>query len=746
MQNYKHLTVDLNNCYKEPIHIIGLIQPHGFLTVLNKSTLQIEQVSENAAQFLDTDPADLLGNSYKSLCFEDEARHLENQLLHNTNVNPKLIYLKGSPFFGFLYESLDKLILECEPYAPQREEEHLRHNCQLSKLQSDLNTRNSQSELANLIAEFVQSVLDYDRVMVYVFDQDWNGEVIAEKAKVGAHSYLHHHFPASDIPAPARDLLHKKPIRQIPDVLARAVEIVPYNNPTTGAPTNIIKSELRNPSEIHLEYLHNMGVSATLSVSIVVNEKLWGLITCHHNSSVFIDYWKRAMCSLAAKAYANAILSIQEKRDFQSFEEQKAVERALIEQVYRCGDIGKGLFEEELNLLQLTECTGAAMYLNGHLTLFRATPSEEQVMELIKWLSDIDSAFVFHTKELSRDFEPATSYRKTASGLLALEISRYNREYLLLFKPEIKEARIWAGNPDKLVIGEDQKIHPRKSFAKWEEVVKGKSLPWTQNELEISQLLLKDLIATKLQIQAAQLQRLNNNLLVTAEDLKGKNRRLEDFAHIIAHNLRSPMNNISGLYSVYQTSPTQETAVEVMERINTMTANMLETIEDLHAILRTTNDHGLPEQGEVALAEVIEKEAQNLASVIEETQAQVHIELSAPTVTVPKVYMESIVHNLFSNALKYRTENRSPIISIKSWVSNNLFHLSVADNGLGMDLNKVGNKLFGLYKTFHRNKDSKGLGLYLTKMQVDALGGDIDVQSELGKGTTFTFSCPQTRD
>ncbi|QCR21398.1 GAF domain-containing protein [Pontibacter sp. SGAir0037] len=737
MQNYKNITVDLTNCDKEPIHIIGRVQPHGFLMVLHKTTLTIEQVSENVGLYLESDVEDLLGKSLHAIISAEEMHTLERVFTSRIYMNPLLLHLRERAFFGFIYESADKYILECEPYSSDSDKVRLQQNCYYSHLQSELNNLSSQEELAKLITDYVQALLDYDRVMLYMFDQEWNGEVIAETVKPGVHSFLHHHFPASDIPAPARALLLRKHVRQIPDINAAAVDIVPYFNPTSGKPTNIIQSELRNPSEIHLEYLRNMQVGATLSVSIIVKGKLWGLITCHNLSPVFIDSWKREMCLLAAKALANMIPSIEETRDFNQFEAYKATEAKLIDQLYNTGEITRGLFESETNLLSLASCTGAAMFYAGKISLKGATPTAEQVQELIGWVTENATDSIFHTRELSRQFGQARPYKDVASGLLALEISKPHKEYILLFKPEIKETKIWAGKPDKVYTGDDMRIHPRKSFANWQEVVKGKSQPWSLNELDIAQLFLKDLQAFRLHSQAASLQRLNTELQETTDDLKQKNARLEDFAQIIAHNLRSPMNNIRGLYELYQITPDEETCGEVMDRVNTMAGNMLDTIQDLYDILHTTLNQNLA-QDEVLLEELVKKEIQNLTAVIAATEADIKLELQAPKLYIPKVYMESIVHNLLSNALKYSAADRKPVIQVKSSTENGLFIFSVEDNGLGLDLEKVGSKLFGLYKTFHVNKDSKGLGLYLTKLQVESLGGSILVNSTVDAGTKFT--------
>ncbi|MCC9165600.1 ATP-binding protein [Pontibacter harenae] len=736
MQNYKNLTVDLSNCDKEPIHIIGRIQPHGFMMILSSADLTVEQVSKNIGEYLEITPQGLIGHTPQLLCKQEEYKTLERQLKNAELHNPQLLVLQSKCFFGFVHASGNKLVVECETYVQVSDHQRFERSYRYSQFQTSLSEQDTLQKQANLVADFVQQILDYDRVMVYQYDQDWNGEVIAESKKPGIRSFLHHHFPASDIPAPARALLLQKHIRQIPDVLASAVDIAPYVNTATGNPTNILQSELRNPSEIHLEYLRNMNVMATLSFSIIVKGKLWGLITCHHHSPKLTNFWIRQTCGMAAKAFANAIPASQEKRDMQALHQYKKVEEELVNQVIESGNVIDGLIGQKCSLLDVTASNGAAIILQDKITCIGRTPEEHHIIELIEWLVEHNNDRIFFTRCLSEVIPQAAIYQPIASGLMALEISRYNKEYILFFKEELKETRVWAGNPEKTFSGEDKLIHPRKSFSKWEEVVKGKSEPWAVHEIEVAQILLKDIIAILLRNQASKLKELNKELHVSADELRRQNDKLKDFAHIISHNLRSPISNIRGLHAMYEAEPNEETRTEVMQMIAVVTGNMSATIDDLNTILRTSINHTNTTEV-VDLEEVIEKEKQNLNATLKETQAVIQTDLQVNEILLPKVYVESIFHNLLSNALKYRSETGKPIIEIKTWADEENFYLTVKDNGLGMDLEKVGNKLFGLYKTFHRNKDSKGLGLYLTKTQIESLGGKIEVESEPNKGATF---------
>lgn len=743
MQNYQDFKVDLSNCDKEPIHIIGKIQPHGFLMVIDVDTYLIEQISANLIDFVPNAASrEVLGSSIFEFLPQESRDWFESVFLTD---GCGIMELLGTKFYGFSHRSGDKVIVECEPYADPLQDEKLRQLEKLSLLKAQLNQLEDPVSMATLVAEELQEYLNYDRVNVIRFDRNWNSEVIGESLKGDSDAFMGHRFPASDIPQPARNLLLRKTIRQIPDVKGRAVDIIPYVNPSTGAPTDILRSELRNPSEIHLEYLNNMEVRSTISFSIIAKGKLWGLISCHNYEPVFIDAWRRGMSFLMAQSLASEITSTQKSADLNSLKQLTQQRLSIIEALEKHEDLAAGLKREKLNMLLAKEGNGAAILLNQQLYCYGSTPSEAEIRNMVDWLVLHNNEKFFCTRSLWKLFPEATGYKDKACGLLALEISKYNHEYLLFFKPEIPRVRIWAGNPEKPELKEGSYIHPRKSFEKWEEIVRGKSPKWSKNEMDVAKTFVKDLTAFQLRDQAASLKQLNFQLSKSSQSLEIKNNQLEDFSLIMAHNLRGPMNNILLLHEHYQNEPTEANAEFLLQKIPSIVENMITTMNDLNKVIDTRLEEELPVD-EVDLADLINREWENLQP--EEVQAVgVHLttDLQVPTVFLPKVYAESILHNFISNAIKYRSLKRQPQVEIRSWEDEEQVYLSVSDNGLGMDLDKVGDRLFGLYKTFHYHKQAKGMGLYLTKMQIEALGGKITVESEPDKGTMFTVSFPRSQ-
>jgi two-component system, chemotaxis family, sensor kinase Cph1 len=434
-----------------------------------------------------------------------------------------------------------------------------------------------------------------------------------------------------------------------------------------------------------------------------------------------------------AHIFISSIVAMQEHRDLQELAELRKREKSVAKQLLNSNQLYDELQKQSEALLSLTGATGMALQLGGRLYLAGTTPDEQALTELVNWLRGSVKEPQFHTRELSKVYPAAEAIRAVASGLLATEISKRDNEYLLFFKPEISEKRIWAGNPEKPMKQGQLHLHPRESFEHWAEQIRGKSLPWSLNEQDIAQTAVKSLISVVLSLQKSHLLALNDKLQQTTNLLQSKNDRLEDFTQIIAHNLRSPLSNMQGLSQMYKDEPEQ--GPKLMDMMGTVIQNMKTTLNELNMILES--ELRLPVSEAVYLPAVVEKELQNLQAVVLESGAQVELDLEVETLQVPRVYLESIAHNLMSNALKYRAPQREPRILIRSWQEEGCVCFSVTDNGLGLDMGKYGDKLFSLYKTFHGNKDAKGLGLYLTKIQAEALGGSVEVESEPNKFTTF---------
>lgn len=220
------------------------------------------------------------------------------------------------------------------------------------------------------------------------------------------------------------------------------------------------------------------------------------------------------------------------------------------------------------------------------------------------------------------------------------------------------------------------------------------------------------------------------------ESLARQNNQLEEFAHIASHNLRAPITNMLSLIKIRELDPSVSTQEFVWQNLGKTVRNLDETIIELNDVVKTSWELD-KQRKELHFQEVLERILNNIVDQIAKADAEFVIDLDLPTIFYPKIYLESILQNLVTNAIKYRSPDRSALVILKSWEENGRGFLSVEDNGLGIDLNMHGDKLFGLRKTFHSNQDARGVGLFITRAQIESLGGSISVESEVGRGTKF---------
>ncbi len=235
-----------------------------------------------------------------------------------------------------------------------------------------------------------------------------------------------------------------------------------------------------------------------------------------------------------------------------------------------------------------------------------------------------------------------------------------------------------------------------------------------------------------------ELLRSKQNLEALALNLQEQNRQLDEFAHIISHNLRSPIGNIKGLISLLSDNSSLAEYQQIFDKLKNVAHNLGETMNDLMETIKVKKEANV-ERTDVRFKEIFDKVVQSIEGDLIQCEAHLTYDFSeAPQVHYSKAYLESIFQNLLTNAIKYRYPERKPLIHAQTSLNDNTLMLTVSDNGQGIDLARYGDKLFGLHKTFHHHKDARGVGLFLVKTQVEALGGSITAESEPGVGTTFT--------
>lgn len=491
-QNY-----DSEFCGSIPLHLVNLIQPHGFLLVLDKEQLRIRQLSENAAQFLDTPLDDLLEQHLSKFLpaaqYEDLLQKLSNQ--YSQDKLPFTLTFsvqqKEVPFTALIHPEEAYVLLELEENKDASNQSFTGFYQQIRYITSLLKQANTKEEIAQRAAEELKKFSGFDRVLVYQFDPQWNGTVIGQAKEEDMSNFMGLRFPASDVPKQARDLYFKNPYRLIPTRDYKPLRLVPVINPLTQRFTDLSDSNLRSVAGVHLEYLANLNITASMSLPIIIENQLWGLISCHHKTAKNPSYEIRTAMELVT-TIISAQLASKEKESAITLQAQlRGLYVGLLEQLYNSTGFEQGLLSGEASIQKLLSLTGVAIVYEGETRTSGRTPGEQELKELVSWLRRNSTERIFVTNTLPRLYPHSKAYKDVASGLIALAINAEQGEYLLGFREEVLQTVNWGGDPNQAIQMEPdgKNYHPRNSFSIYQETVKYTSLPWMTGELEAAEAL-----------------------------------------------------------------------------------------------------------------------------------------------------------------------------------------------------------------------------------------------------------------
>ncbi len=494
--------------------------------------------------------------------------------------------------------------------------------------------------------------------MVYRFDRDGAGTVIAEARTADLEPFLGLHYPASDIPKQAKYLYTLNFLRLIPDATYEPVGLIPQLNPLTNKPLDMSRSVLRSVSPLHTEYLQNMGVAASMSISLLKNKQLWGLIACHHNRPKKVPYEIRTVCEFIGQIASFELAAREENQDFDYKMKLKSIQSQFVETISQAEDLTTGLTQNPQQLLDLVGAAGAALSFGEDITLIGDTPDREFIANMLPWLENqFTEEVIYDTNSLGQVYPAAEAYKAVASGLLALLISRVPKTFIIWFRPEVIQTVDWGGNPHKPVEIDEEgivRMSPRKSFAKWQETVHLKSLPWKACEIEAALELRSSIIGIVLR-KADELSQVN-------KELTRSNIELDAFAYIASHDLKEPLR---GIYNY--SSFLLEDYGEILDRagqdklhtLMRLTHRMEDLIESLlhYSRLGRAELQKCPVDLNTLVAGVLDV----IKASARDTQVQFKIPRPLPTVNCARTQVNELFTNLISNGIKYNQETEKII-------------------------------------------------------------------------------------
>jgi light-regulated signal transduction histidine kinase (bacteriophytochrome) len=520
---------DLTNCEREPIHLAGSVQPHGALLLMAEGSLQVLQASANTGALLGLAASDLLGQPISVLGGDVASRVAACLDTLGPDPMPLLAQLGGRGGKGgkqWLEGALHRapgggLVLELEPRnnaalastplegaaGPQNMAEAVRRFTSAASVQT----------LADTLAQVMRELIGYDRVMVYRFDADDHGQVIAEARDLRLDSLLGHHYPASDIPAQARALYLKNRVRMLVDVDYVPQTLQPALRPDIGQPLDMSMCQLRSMSPLHLQYLRNMGVTATLVASLVREGRLWGLIAAHHYSPRQLSAAARGAVDLLSEVASTRLAAIENYAHAQVALMVRRLEQRLIEATSTEGDWRLALLRNPRVLLQPLNATGAALFQEDEILTAGEAPSTPELRDLLRWVDaqpkGAAGETTFANSAVGKAHPPLASLTPTACGVLAVKLSTTRPDYLMWFRKEQLLNVTWAGDPAKPMEGNDPlQLSPRRSFQAWSEIVRGTAPPWAHAERMMARAIGHALVDIIVQVHAVRLLIAENQL------------------------------------------------------------------------------------------------------------------------------------------------------------------------------------------------------------------------------------------
>lgn len=715
---------DLTACDREPIHVPGAIQPHGCLLVVEPATAAVIQAAGDTRRLIGAEPDSILGRSVQEVLGRSPC-DLLGRLPHGPPGEPVHLGCVTPPPAGaqldlLAHERDGCLILELEP-APQERVTAAGVLASVRAAAAALGLYRNLYRLCDVAAHEVRALVGFDRVMVYRFLADGSGTVVADARPAGWSSLLDHRYPASDIPQQARELYRRNLIRLIPDVAYRPAPLVPALCPLTGRPLDMSDCTLRSVSPVHVEYLTNMGVAASMSVSLVCDGRLWGLIACHHAGPRYLPYELREACKHIGQILAQQIAAREDAERHAERLRLRTAQDEFVNLVRGAASIEAALAGHGDELQAAIPSDGVAVVHGEEVAASGRTPSPVQIMALVRWLLGRDLSRPYATDSLKQAHAAAAAFQTVASGLLAVVVSRGEPLLVLWFRAEQVETVRWAGDPHKPVQADAETgvLRPRRSFALWRETVCGRSRAWSDAEIAAARRLCHSVLDLRRQEELRALNaRLRRSLAEQEELVAQKDLLMREVNHRVQNSIQlvSSLLHLDGLDAA---EPAVRTRFEEAQR-------RLRAVAMVHQRLWRSDQIGAVDLDGYLCG----LRDELVASWGRQWEPHVHVH--APPMQVPTgtaVSLGLAITELMTNAVKYAYGGGvGPVAIDAAEDDGGMLAIAVADRGIGMAAGQP-----------------EGFGSRLTRLLVAQAGGRLEI-ADHRPGTRVVIRIPVDGD
>jgi light-regulated signal transduction histidine kinase (bacteriophytochrome) len=754
--NLKNITntdnINFTNCEAEPIHIPGSIQAYGYLLALNKIDNSIQYCSENCTTLFNKPLNQILSKPFSEFFNKEDADSFAAYSSKTEDaVMPFAFSVGNQSFHVTAFSTAENIVMEFEPFSPEGLELPDLF-FQTKRFAYYIEKSNNLQMLCQDVANETRKITGYDRVMIYRFDNDYNGQVFAESKIDSIEPFLGLYYPATDIPAQSRESFYLNQIRMLADVHATNVPLYAADQNADNSSLDLSLGMLRSSSPMHIQYLKNMGIGATFTIALINHGKLWGLIACHNYAPKHIPYHVRLGAQLQG-VFLSSQIDVRQVAD--EFELVKETDKKL-DTLQKLLTGSEQSLAQEQTLDQLKNLLNAdavvivfkeTFYKNGQL------PQDEKLNDLMNWLETSVDNDIFQTSKLGDSYPQSAELGSQIAGLVYLPIGEHSKNGIAWIRQEVEKTVNWGGNPSKSmnINFDNQSLSPRKSFALWKEAVKGQSLAWKKPEIKAATVICSYIQHQfhLADMQAEELRYLNLN-----ERLKIANEELFNMNWISTHDLKEPLRKIQIFASIILQKQTEipEWIITNILRMQSSAARMQNLIDSMLSYTKVINEE--KKLVHIDLNELLEEIQADLKESIEEKGGRLQWE-NLPVIKGTAFLIKQLFENLINNSLKFTKEDKPPVVTISSqfidektmqenWPNSehDYCKITVVDNGVGF--NPAYKKdLFKMFQRFHDQQYiGTGIGLSICQKIAEAHEGFIEAEGEEGKGAAFNIYLP----
>lgn len=715
-------------CYEEQIHRCGQVQDFGFLFVFDREGCI--SASENVTDILERPMSSVLGKpvgevlSWLSDAVQWDLDQIEAQITGEIYLRyVERVLIHEVDYYVSIYRHDEKTYVEVEVCN----ESHLKAT-KLFYYARYLEERheNSWRSLAVLIREIIR----FDRVMVYRFQEDGSGQVIAESTAEGMNPLLGYRYPEFDIPAQARALYTTFLARHVADVNAPVIAL----QGTRPEDIDLTRCSLRALSPVHLQYLKNAGARASASFSIIMEGKLWGLVACQNKAPLNVDLAQRHLCVFLTQYAVNFYLSQQQKKNLRAQSALGLLESDLKTELMINHNAPMVLERFAEQIMSTMKADGMLVRHDRGQRSWGEVPGQAEQNSIDALMNGSEHKDLFVSSDLVYETGPETV--TLFPGVIRIKILSGNRWYLYLFRKEQVYEEVWAGNPEKLIsFDEARQISypsPRTSFEAWRAIMKGRSVKWTEAETDCIERIVH-VVQQAIAQRGGEIEQLNKELVRA-------NNALETFGYTLTHDLKNPLSAVKLAAQMIQQK--EDMPKEMLRSLSTSILDAAGVINDM-----LDKVYELNQSSRVALKTELIDPREKIVSIFESCKQQYGVDKvdfklgRTYPVQGERTLLYQLFLNLVGNAIKYSSQEQSPCVEVFSEQLGETVVYYIKDNGIGMDLQE-GNNIFDIFKRLPNTDgfEGSGIGLSIVKRITDRLGASIDVESQLGLGTTFSVS------